>query len=162
MQSDPTLCESFAWVLNHWNTERVEADGRRFKRLLRNRRSRYLFIRKMQKAMLDQFEVVGSDFHVLIFLGSYLHCRTEHRVQPNTGLFIGAARDAITSFQGDDDGFDRCWENFVHILQRYTFNLGGMDTEAPGPDDEATEPELEAALAEVLEAERAAAAHVDP
>jgi hypothetical protein len=162
MQSDPTHCESFAWVLNHWNTRRVEANGSRFKRLLRNRRSRYLFIRKMQKAMLDQFGVEGSDFHVLIFLGSYLHCRTEHRVQPNTGLFICAARNVIGCFKGDDDGFEHCWEDFVRNLQRYSFKLGGMDTEAPGPDDEATEPELEAALAEVLEAERAAAVEAEP
>jgi len=161
MVLNPGNPASYAWVLSKWNSILVDADPQKYNRLLKKRRARYLFIRKTQKAMLEKFEVEAGNLEVLIFLAMYMVYATEATI-PLHRILNRIHRRAVECFEGDDDGIELCWEEFVTMTQLCQFNFNNLDLLPPGPDDEEIESDLEEALAEVLAEEHAAAsAQVD-
>jgi hypothetical protein len=161
MVLNPGNPASYTWVLSRWNSIIINANPQKYNRLLKKRRARYLFIRKTQKAMLDKFDVEAGDLEVLLFLALYMVCKAGSS-NPRHRILDSHHRRAVECFEGDDDNFGLCWEEFVEMTTLCRFNLNNLDLLAPGTDDEEVESDLEEALAQVLADESASAAQADP
>lgn len=161
MVLNPGNPANYTWVLSKWNSIIIDANPQKYNRLLKKRRARYLLIRKTQKAILEKFEMEVGDLEVLLFLAMYMVYKSES-TNPLHRILNLCHRRAVECFQGDDDAFKLCWEEFVTMTTLCQFNFNKLDLLAPGPDDEEVESDFEEALAEVLAEERAADAQADP